>query len=531
VSPLRWLENRRLRTKFLLVLLVGACASTAIGVAGLMAMGRMQANADRLYRQNVLAMADLGELQRTALTMRTDLLDAVVSNSPEVRQQFVDSVTLDDAAFDKAMDAYTKLNLVGREKPLNLLRTSIDAYRQARDELLMPAVLAGDAEAFVQARDNEAAPAMLQMTVALNSLVNIETKSAQAHTAESRASYDAARRNAIILIVVGLTLPAVLSLVITRSAVRSVRKVSDVLTALGEGDLTASVDVRSTDEIGRMAAGLDAATARLRRTFAVVSSNAHALAEASEHLSASSNEIAEHAEKTSHEAELASTAARHVSESIQTVAIGGQQVNLSIDEVAAEAVDAARVAGEARDLAGGVSEAMGKLRVSGLEIGNVVNMIIGIAGQTNLLALNATIEAARAGEAGRGFAVVASEVKDLAQETAQATSDIAERVEAIQSDSHGAVAAIGQIVEVIETISTHSMAIASAVEEQTATTRQINVSVSDAASGSTAIAANIAGVAASAQATVEGVHRTHEAAEELAKMSDELRRAVGQFTV
>ena len=88
---------------------------------------------------------------------------------------------------------------------------------------------------------------------------------------------------------------------------------------------------------------------------------------------------------------------------------------------------------------------MAKLGESSAEIGNVVKVITSIAEQTNLLALNATIEAARAGEAGKGFAVVANEVKELAQETAKATEDIARRVLAIQGDTTAAVAAIEEI--------------------------------------------------------------------------------------
>jgi methyl-accepting chemotaxis protein len=159
----------------------------------------------------------------------------------------------------------------------------------------------------------------------------------------------------------------------------------------------------------------------------------------------------------------------------------------------------------------------------------VVKAITSIAEQTNLLALNATIEAARAGEAGKGFAVVANEVKELAQETARATEDIARRVEAIQGDTAGATAAISEITAVIARINDYQTTIASAVEEQGATTAEMNRSVTDVATGSSAIAGNIAGVAEAAATTTEGVSQTQQAALDLARMSAQLQAVVARF--
>ncbi|SFK44030.1 methyl-accepting chemotaxis protein, partial [Geodermatophilus ruber] len=170
-----------------------------------------------------------------------------------------------------------------------------------------------------------------------------------------------------------------------------------------------------------------------------------------------------------------------------------------------------------------------KLGESSAEIGNVVKVITSIAEQTNLLALNATIEAARAGEAGKGFAVVANEVKELAQETAKATEDIARRVEAIQKDTGAAVGAIEEISQIVAQISDRQTTIASAVEEQEATTNEMSRSVTEAAGGTTEIASNVTGVSTAAESTTQALTQTRTAVDELSRMAADLRTTVARF--
>jgi methyl-accepting chemotaxis protein len=102
------------------------------------------------------------------------------------------------------------------------------------------------------------------------------------------------------------------------------------------------------------------------------------------------------------------------------------------------------------------------------QIGSFAGEIGAISRQTNLLALNATIEAARAGDAGRGFAVVASEVKDLANETATATSQIDTHVGGIRADTQNAVLAIEEMQSLIEELDRCQQVISGIVTEQQA---------------------------------------------------------------
>jgi methyl-accepting chemotaxis protein len=128
------------------------------------------------------------------------------------------------------------------------------------------------------------------------------------------------------------------------------------------------------------------------------------------------------------------------------------------------------------------------------KIGEVVQLVNSIAARTNLLALNATIEASRAREAGKGFAVVAAEVKILANQTAQATEDIALQVKAIQDATRGSVAAIQASGTTIGPVSEIAAAIAAAVEQQGAATQEIARNIAEAARGSGEVAGTIGDV-------------------------------------
>jgi methyl-accepting chemotaxis protein len=337
-------------------------------------------------------------------------------------------------------------------------------------------------------------------------------------------------RKMVVLSVLGVGLAGVVGVLVTRSVTRGLGRLRETAQSLAAGDLTVSTGLDQGDEIGRLAGSLDEAMASFRTMVAGVAVSADAVAASSEELSASSAQISASAEETSVQSGVVSVAAEEVSRNVGTVAAGAEQMGASIREISQNANEAVRVAAGAVAEAEATTVTITRLGTSSQEIGAVVKAITSIAEQTNLLALNATIEAARAGEAGKGFAVVANEVKELAQETARATEDIARRVEAIQGDTAGAVGAIGRISEIIGSINDFQLTIASAVEEQTATTNEMSRSVQEAASGSGEIARNITGVSTAASSTTQALGQTRVAVDELSRMASDLRTTVGRFT-
>ena len=166
---------------------------------------------------------------------------------------------------------------------------------------------------------------------------------------------------------------------------------------------------------------------------------------------------------------------------VQTAATAAEQLSRSFKTIREQVIDSSKVAGEAVEKAKNSSVRINELSVISERIGEVIELIGDIAAQTNLLALNATIEAARAGDAGKGFSVVADEVKNLSNQTSNATAQITSQIEAMQLATKDTVCAIDEISEIVTKMNQLGETVVSAVSEQDRATVEIAQNVEKAA--------------------------------------------------
>ncbi|WP_165449575.1 methyl-accepting chemotaxis protein [Krasilnikovia cinnamomea] len=174
-------------------------------------------------------------------------------------------------------------------------------------------------------------------------------------------------------------------------------------------------------------------------------------------------------------------AAEQVRRETAAVATASDEMSRAIDELTRTAHLTEEITGTVAAKADNASDLMRALEKSSEQIMAASDVIHGVAEQTNLLALNATIEAARAGEAGRGFAVVAGEVKDLAHQSGGNAEAIARTLGEVQTQVAAAVERVSEITASVGDLSSHNTALAAALEQQSASVRQIAMSVQEAA--------------------------------------------------
>ncbi|MDX2018932.1 MAG: HAMP domain-containing methyl-accepting chemotaxis protein [Deltaproteobacteria bacterium] len=348
---------------------------------------------------------------------------------------------------------------------------------------------------------------------------------------------EAAAGRSLVMPVVICSATAIAFFVLARSVaggiVRSfdlpIKEAQRVLEAVANNDLTARLNNADQNELSDLANSINQTVETLRSTLLKVKSQSDTLTLAADELRMVSEQMSANAEETAAQANVVTAASAQVMRNVTSVAGATDQMKASVQEVSDNSSKATGASMQAVKAVESASGAIRRLGDSSADIGKIVRIINSIAEQTNLLALNATIEAARAGDAGRGFAVVANEVKELANETARATADIARKIEAIRGDTQSAVAAIGDIKAVISGVNDMQSAISTALEEQRSIASEIAHTLGDGARSTQEISSNIAGVADAARSTSSGAADTRRAADEITRMADGLKKVLSQF--
>ncbi|MCA6999104.1 methyl-accepting chemotaxis protein [Dickeya solani] len=276
-----------------------------------------------------------------------------------------------------------------------------------------------------------------------------------------------------------ITIGVLMAWRITLLLTRPLRQSLSLAERIAQGDLTASITVTRTDELGQLMMAMNEMNHKLREMIGTIREGVSNVASAASEIAAGNTDLSSRTEQQS--AAVVETAA-----SMEQLTSTVKQNADNAHHASQLAADASTNATKGGEIVTNVVSTMNEIAVSSRRISEITSVINGIAFQTNILALNAAVEAARAGEQGRGFAVVAGEVRNLAQRSAQAAKEIetliGESVTRVNTGSTLVESAGKTMDEIIRSIShVHDIMgeIASASDEQSRGINQISTAVAE----------------------------------------------------
>ena len=405
--------------------------------------------------------------------------------------------------------------------------------------------MANQTEAAVKVLLEEARPAQRKWLDLISEMIAKQEQKSEADIAEAEATYATGRIIAVSLSLFAVLLGIAIAYFITRSITRPLNEAVTVATHVANGDLTHRIEVKSSDEVGKLMQALKAMTESLSKLILNARENADEVSSAATELATASGQV--------------SSSSQYQSEAASSMAAAIEEMTVSITQISDHANDAHRLsiessarADEGGTIIHGTISDMQKIAASVTEsaqtvqelaqqseqITGIVNVIKDVAEQTNLLALNAAIEAARAGEQGRGFAVVADEVRKLAERTSQSTIEISSMIGKIQDgiqrvtgSMQAGVERVNKGVDQANRAGESVTAINHDSQRVVSTVNDINAALKEQSAATNEIAKSVERIAQMAEENNAAVEETSKTAQHLEQLAVSLQNTVGRFKV
>jgi len=500
---MNWFKNLnatpRLMSSFgvLLVLTMG------IGYLAISNLSKANDRVGTLYHEDMVGATFANQLTIDVTTIRGDDLSAMYrANDPAAIAVAEKNVILKIAALKDDLSGAEKLFVTQKGiEQLELIRKALPDYERAQTDLFRA----------LKAKDVAAADTALTAAIQGRSIIlgasdvarQLKNDHAEEQFQINGQAYQTARTLMLSAALISLVLGLILSIVIARGFSRPLGMAVEVLERVAEGDLTVSLDVDTTDEVGRMAQALNRAVEKLNNTLQQVANSASSASTSSQELAAAASTIAAGAQEQAASLEETSASLEEITAAVRQSADNANQAS----QLAAGSKDSAL---QGQEVVSNAITAMSEINAASAKISDIISTIDEIAFQTNLLAVNAAVEAARAGDEGRGFAVVASEVRSLAQRSAVAAKEIKvliqDSLRKVEAGSglvnrsgdtlHGIVGSVKRVTDIVGEI-------AAASGEQSTGIEQVNTAMTQMDQVTQANSAQTEELSATAQALSE----------------------------